>query len=139
VLSTITGKSVDELPSSLLPDDREVTITAISTDFLGSNSVPATFRILKKSLPAPQVLFRAGTVSSLPDSHSLKTCVHMLPAVGLHGVLAMASASRHAAHAVHHPARTYKHNIKGYVHACITKPYDIINNNLSCAGHLPAC
>lgn len=52
----IGGKSLDNLDSSLLPDDTEVTITAVSTDFLGGNSLPATFKILKKGLPAPKVL-----------------------------------------------------------------------------------
>jgi hypothetical protein len=54
-LKTISTKTVANLPASLVPDDKDIIITATSIDFLGTTSLPALFRLRLNSLPAPKV------------------------------------------------------------------------------------
>ena len=65
VLKTISTKTVENLPASLIPEDTDIVITATSTDFLGTVSLPAVFRLRLNSLPAPKVMMICRLILTL--------------------------------------------------------------------------
>ncbi len=64
-IKDMTTYKLENLPADLLPDDEQVTITVVSTDFLGSSSPPVSVGVQKSSVPTPQVRAHTHTYACM--------------------------------------------------------------------------